>query len=231
MTSHTQAQSLLPEVTILLPTLNEEKAIGKVIDEIKELPFNCQALVIDGLSIDRTREIALGKGVLVLFEVRKGKGIAVRSALRFIDTPYIIMVNADYTYPIQYTTTVYQLLSLSGADVVLGYRNIKEKDSMSLTNSLGNWFLSLLASILYKKRVYDVCTGMWGFRTDSVKKFDLTSMGFTLEADLFINAIKNGCRIEQIPIAYRRRLEGSAAKLKIWDGFKIAWFLLKGRFT
>ncbi len=75
----------------------------------------------------------------------------------------------------------------------------------------------------------DVCSGMWGFRKESLEKFNLVSNGFTLEADLFVNSIANKCVIFQTPIHYRKR-SGGSPKLKIWDGFKIAWFLVKERF-
>lgn len=219
-----------PNLTIILPTRNEKEAIGSVLDEIRLLPLKIDILVVDYKSSNGTREVILERVVRLIDEESPGKGNAMRTAFTQVKTPYVIMVNADYTYPLEYATTIYHILSLSGADVVLGYRDIKEKDSMSLLNSFGNWCLSLLASILYRKRVYDVCTGMWGFRTERLKSFNLTSEGFTLEADLFTNAVKGNCRIEQIPIAYRARLDGSVAKLKIWDGFKIGWFLIRRRF-
>jgi len=226
MTSHIQAQDL----TIVLPTRNEAQSISKVIDEIRALPVRCNILVMDGLSTDGTDKIALNKGVKVLYESRKGKGVAFRSSLEFVETPYVVMVNADYTYPLEYTQTIYGLLKMGKYDVVIGCRELKEEGSMSAANTLGNFLLSTLASILYGHRIYDVCSGMWGFRLGILKKFNLTSMGFTLEADLFSNAIRNKCRICQIPIGYRPRLEGSKAKLKMLDGFKIAWFLIKRRF-
>jgi hypothetical protein len=63
-----------------------------------------------------------------------------------------------------------------------------------------------------------------------VRNFNLTSEGFTLEADFFTNAIHNKARILQFPIGYRKRVGKSEAKIKIWDGAKIGWFLIKRRF-
>ena len=217
------------EVTVILPAYNEEEAIGRVIDEIKSTGLDCQILVVDNNSTDRTSEIALDKGAAVIREPKQGKGHAVRTGIFYAATPYTIVANADYTYPMGYTVIIHHLLKVSNADVVMGYRHIKEKDSMTLINSLGNWVLSLMASILYGRRVYDVCTGLWGFRTEVLQGFKLSSLAFTLEAELFINSIRGGYRIEQIPIAYRARLEGSTPKLKIGDGFRIGWFLIKQR--
>lgn len=219
----------MTDLTILLPALNEEVAIGLVIDEIRKLPFPCEVLVIDNGSTDKTVKLAKSKNVKVVSESEKGKGNAIRRGIGLVSTPYVVMVNSDYTYPIQDIRVVYALLCLEGMDVVIGCRQLKEPGSMGAANSFGNWGLSLMASILYRHGIYDLCTGMWGFKTEKLKEFDITSRDFTLEADLFINALRHGCRIEQIPIGYRKRLDGSHPKLKIWDGFKIARHLLVKR--
>ncbi len=217
-----------PELTILLPTLNEETAIRQVLDEIQSLPIDSQVIVIDGRSTDRTVEIAREMGATIHYEDEKGKGVAVRSALGLIDTPYTIMVNADYTYPIHPVIYMHKLMSEEGIEVVVGYRHIRQKGSMSTLNTIGNNLLSLEASILYGRRIYDVCSGLWGFHTEILQSFNLTSMGFTLEADLFINSMGYKCTKEQIPIPYRSRPEGSSSKLKFSHGLEIGLFLVKG---
>ena len=77
----------------------------------------------------------------------------------------------------------------------------------------------------------DVCSGFWGFRQDSVNKFAIMSDGFTLEADFFLNTVKHKCSFLEFPISYGARVEGSEAKLRIFDGFRIAWFLVKRWFV
>lgn len=212
-------------ITVILPTRND-RAVGKVIDEIKVLPFEPKIIVTDYKSTDGTREIALSKGVILVDEPLKGKGIAVRNVMEGITEGYVLLLDADYTYPAWYLTEILRELH-SGADVVVGVRAIREEGSMSFLNRVGNFLLSLMASTLFEYRVRDVCSGMWGFRAKALEKFDLTSNGFTLEADFFINAIRNGCRITQVPILYRARLDGSKPKLNLWDGFKIGWFIIK----
>ena len=100
---------------------------------------------------------------------------------------------------------------------------------MSVANFFGNRALSLMATILYQRRVYDVCTGMWAFRRGVLDKFELESGGFTLEADLYVNSVRNRCKIKQVRIDYLARLDGSWPKLRIVDGFNIGMFLLKKR--
>jgi len=216
------------DLTIILPTYNEEGAVGLVIDEIKALSLNCNILVVDGNSIDETSNIVAWKKVPMMIDSGEGKGSAMQQGFKAVKTPYVIMMDSDYTYPAEYIPLMYYLL-ISGYNVVTGYRYSREKDSMTSLNLVGNRMLSFLASILYRYDIIDVCSGMWGFRKEALEGFNLISKGFTFEADLFINARKNNCRISQIPITYRKRPEGSRAKLKVSDGLKIGWFLLRGK--
>jgi len=214
-------------LTVILPTRNEGGALGKVIDEIRMLPLEARIIVTDYKSIDSTREEALSRGVELIDEPQEGKGIAVRNVLGMIHSGDIILMDADHTYPPCCIPDI--LVELShGQDVVIGYRCWKEKGSMSFMNRVGNFALSFLASTLYNYRVRDVCSGMWGFKASAVKDFNLTSKGFTLEADFLTNAVKAGHSISQVAIHYQPRLAGKA-KLNTWDGFKIGLFLLKRR--
>lgn len=216
-------------VTVLLPAFNEEKAIGKVIQEINALSLNYEILVVDNLSTNRTEEKAIALGVKVLHEGKRGKGNAVRAGFKYIKTPFVVMMDGDFTYLAKHLPEIVRSLD-NGADVVIGYRHKRAKGSMSRMNTIGNCGLSILASVLYGVHVKDMCSGMWGFRRNVLSRYKISSNGFTLEADLFINTVKGKYKLAQIPIGYRARLDGSVAKLGIKDGFKIAWFLIRGRF-
>ncbi len=215
-------------ITVLLPAFNEEKAIGKVIQDIKSLSQNYEILVVDNASTNGTEAKANALDVKVLYEGKRGKGNAVRAGFQYIKTPFVVMIDGDYTYPAKHLLEIVRSLE-NGADVVIGYRFKRAKGSMSRMNTIGNWGLSMVASILYGVRVKDVCSGMWGFRRKVLLRYKLSSNGFTLEADLFVNTVKGKYKLAQIPIEYRARLDGSIAKLSIKDGFKIGWFLIRKR--
>jgi len=229
MTNRIQA----PRCSVLLPTYNEEKTIVQTIHDVMRYGHECQIIVVDSYSGDRTVEAALNMGTEVISVPERGKARAVRGAFERLlkdGTPYYIMMDSDYTYPAKYIPRIIKELD-NGADVVMGYRNRRAPNSMTVVNFMGNRVLSLLASVLYGFFVNDVCTGMWGFRAEALRKFALTSIGFTLEADLFANAVLTDCYIKQFPIYYRARMDGSVSKLKVSDGFRIGWFLIKRRFT
>lgn len=214
-------------ISVIIPALNEEKAIGKVIEAIKMLPIECEVVVVDNGSMDKTVEIAESLGVRVLHESKKGKGMAIRTGIEHTDTLYGVMIDADGTYPIDVIPTFCGMLL--EYDVVKGHRCWCENKAMTKMHKFGNRVLSLLASVLYGRRVRDVCSGLWAFRLDKIREFNLTSAGFTLEADLFVNSVRTGCRLKELPIKYGKRIQGDKAKLVLGDGFRIGWFLIKKR--
>lgn len=225
----------MSQVCIVLPTLNEEEAIGRVIDEIPardlaEKGFEVKVLVVDGNSTDRTRQIAEAKGAEVIIESRKGKGRAMRTAFDTVDADFIFMLDADYTYPATYIPEMLDILQRDCA-VVIGSR-LKgqiEKGGMSRLNVIGNHLLTLMANVLYKTKISDLCTGYWGLRSEVIPNLNLTADGFDFEADLFSQVARKGYRIGEIPINYRRRQ--SPAKLNsIKDGLKIGRALISKRF-
>ncbi len=219
---------------VLIPTLNEAEAVGLTVDDVLEHVPDCLVLVIDSYSDDGTADIARSRGAIVVNAPRGGKGLAMRFALPKIMAQYpsenYVMLDGDFTYPAKHILDVVLALD-SRADVVIGYRAKREQGAMTTTNLIGNWGLSALASVLYGVRVRDVCSGLWGFRRKALERFVLTSKGFTLEADLFANTVRCGCRLVQIPIEYRARPKRSTAKLKVSDGLKIAEFLIMKRLS
>jgi len=221
-------------IVVMIPTLNEAKAIGQTVIDVFDNVPDCQVLILDSYSINGTADKARNKGAVVMDAPRGGKGLAVRSVLPQVvanyQADYYVMIDGDFTYPAKHFPEIIKRLD-DGADVVIGYRNKRAKGSMSRMNIIGNWGLSMLASILYGVYVRDVCSGMWGFSRKALLKYKLTSNGFTLEVDLFINTVKGKYKLAQIPIEYRARLDGSVAKLGMTDGFKIAWFLIRKRWS
>lgn len=217
----------MKDVTVLLPTFQEEEAVGKVIDEVRAVLPGCKILVAYTPGMDRTLETLMAKKVEWISDSRRGKGNNVRNALGFITSPYIVMLNSDYTYPAKHIPELLENLE----DVAIGYRHKREPKAMSAVNFFGNKALSLIASILFGRRVRDVCTGMWAFRKEVLDEFVLESAGFTLEADLFVNCVRHRCKLNQIPVEYRRRVDGALPKLRVADGVRILMFLIKKRLS
>jgi dolichol-phosphate hexosyltransferase len=218
-------------VAVVIPTLNEARAIGKVIeqipvDELLNAGLETTAYVVDGHSTDNTIDIAREQGAQIVLEEGTGKGAAIRTAFERIDADYVIMVDGDDTYPIDVATEMVRLLQTH--DVVVGsrFKGAIEPGAMTRVNVAGNTLLTLLARLLFNVKISDVCTGLWGFRRDAIRRLELTARGFELEADLFAESVLKGCSIAEIPIAYRAR-QDRPKLVSLRDGLKIGAFLFK----
>ena len=220
-------------VAIVIPTLNEGRSIAKVIDgvpvaDLLQSGLETAVYVIDGKSVDNTREIAAEKGATIILEERKGKGLAIQTAFKSINADYAVMVDGDDTYPIEMATQMVCLLKKY--DVVIGSRlkGTIELGAMTRMNFVGNVLLSLLAWMLFGVRISDVCTGFWAYRRDAIQRLELAARGFELEADMFAECVRNGLSIAEIPITYRARKD--RPKLASFrDGVRIGLFLCRRR--
>jgi len=229
-----RTRAAVETLAIIIPTLNEEHSIGKVIDDVPVVDLLHNGLqtavyVIDGQSTDNTRGIAVEKGAHLIFEEREGKGQAIQAAFRSIIADYAIMVDGDDTYPIEMATEMTRLLQTH--DVVIGSRlkGTIEPGAMTRLNVVGNTLLSLLATALFGVHISDVCTGFWGYRSDAVRSIELAARGFEIEADMFAECVRKGLRIAEIPITYRARKDQPKLS-SLRDGVKIGLFLCKRRF-
>jgi len=154
-------------ICIVLPALNEEEHIGKVIAEIpkaklEERGYSVRILVVDNNSTDMTAQLARDSGAEVVIETMKGKGNAMRTGFQQANADFVFMLDADYTYPGAYIPDMLEVL-LEGYDVVIGSRlkGSRAKGSISRMNIIGNHLLTMMAAMLYFHRISDLCTGYW----------------------------------------------------------------------
>ncbi|MDN5319831.1 MAG: dolichol-phosphate hexosyltransferase [Thermococcaceae archaeon] len=208
------------DVTILIPTKNEEEGIGWVIEEFKKLGYN-NILVIDGHSTDRTREIAKEKGARVVLQSGRGKGQAVAEALKMIDSEVLVMIDGDGTYDPKDVEKLLEPIRRGIAEHVIGNRLMNfEKGAFTKLNLIGNKIFNALFRFLYGVPVYDMLTGYRALTKDLYKSVELEKHGFEVETELTVETVAKGFRIAEVPINYYKR-KGSANLHPIKDGWRI----------
>ena len=209
------------EVTVVIPTLNEEEAIGPVLEELRGEGYR-NILVVDGWSRDRTVEIAEGMGAIVVMQHGSGKAGALRTAFELVKTPYILVMDGDYTYSAR---DIERFLPFARRfDQVLGCRSIG-RENLGLLHRFGNYLISSAVRILYGAPVSDACTGMYMLRTEAARRLTLGSRGFDVEAEILIQNLVNGM-VTEVPISFRKRL--GRRKLSTWrEGFQILWTIFR----
>jgi dolichol-phosphate mannosyltransferase len=199
----------MKKLSVLIPTLNEEDAIGHVLEEchavLEGIALQSEIIVIDGDSHDKTREIAQEKGARVILEKRKGKGIAIKTAFQQLDAAYVVMLDGDFTYNPCDMPRLLTPLQKNEADFVLGHRHF-QKDSMKRLNMIGNYIITALVRTVYNIPVHDVCTGYWAFNKDVYETLKtINAQGFDLEASMLIKAFYAGFHMVEVPVVYRPR--------------------------
>ena len=220
------------KMSVIIPTMNEEKSIGLVIDEIKDsigssMPF--EILVVDTDSKDRTRQIASEKGAVVVDEPRRGYGRAYKTGFEKASGEIIATLDADMTYPASDLPSLIETLETRGLDFVTTNRFARmDKGAMSAKHRFGNWVLSATTRLLFRVKLRDSQSGMWVFRRELLNRLELKSDAMSLSEEIKIEAFKKGKALE-VPISYRVRV--GDVKLSSWkDGTGNLRYLFTKRF-
>jgi glycosyltransferase involved in cell wall biosynthesis len=209
---------------VIIAALNEEEGIGLTLAEISQKTSPNQVLVVDGHSIDRTVEIAKDLGAHILFQDGLGKGDAISKGVRNIDSDvdYVVVTDADFTYPAEYIPEMLKILeSHPDIGMVCGNRFNDYAGESALNNLFyfGNKLLAFSHNLLNGVNMQDPLTGLRTIRAEILKKWQVRSKGFDIEVELNSEVERRSFGIVEMPIRYRKRI--GEKKLKVSDGATI----------
>ena len=209
---------------LIIAALNEAPGIGLTIAEMKDTLGEIPVLVVDGKSSDRTVEIAKNMGAKVICQDGTGKGDALTKALENADlnADYIILTDADYTYPAEYVPSMIKVLEENPLiGMVCGNRLSGQVDKEALHSvfHIGNMLLALAHNMLNGVPLQDPLTGLRVIRAEILRGRPLKSKSFDIEVELNRLVGRLGFTIREIPIRYRTRLGDK--KLKVSHGVTI----------
>lgn len=221
----------LPEVSIVIPCLNEEATIGECIKKaltgIEKAGVKGEIIVVDNGSADRSSEIAEYLGAKVIRENKKGYGNALRRGFEEAQGKYILMGDGDNTY--DFTEIGKFISSLKeGYDLVMGSRlkgNILPGAMPWAKRWIGNPILSGILRFLFKTTVSDSHCGMRAFSKEAYKRMELKSPGMELASEIVIKASRKGMKITEIPIIYYPRI-GESKLHPVKDAWRHTRFML-----
>ncbi len=218
------------EIAVLIPCLNEEKTIEKVITDFKKVLPQSTIYVCDNNSSDKTSDIALRSGAIVFQEPSLGKGNAVRTLLQNIDADCYLICDGDDTYPAESAMDLCSPIINHEADLVFGDRfSTYFEENKRPFHGIGNRLVRGLVNLFWKKSV-DVMTGYRALSRRFVVGFPSETDGFEVETEMTVFALAENYRTKSVPILYRDRPIGSESKLNTYiDGAKILWTIAKLR--
>ncbi|MBW7459183.1 glycosyltransferase family 2 protein [Paenibacillus sepulcri] len=205
------------KLIVFLPAYNEELNIGHVIARIpREIKtgWQVEVAVIDDGSTDGTAAAARGAGAdhVVSFGKNRGLGAAVREGLAVcvrLGADIGLMIDADNEYPAEQIPEVIQPIWEGRADYTMGSRFKGEIQGMKLMRRLGNIGFTLLQALILRRMIWDGQSGMRGFSREAMEHAEIIH-DYNYAQVLTLNLVRQGFRMEEVPIRYQVRLHGES---------------------
>ncbi|RZS94106.1 glycosyltransferase family 2 protein [Cuneatibacter caecimuris] len=214
----------MPSIAVLIPCYNESQTIAKVVDDYRSALPEADIYVYDNNSTDHTDEIARKAGAIVRYERRQGKGNVIRTMFREIEADCYLMIDGDDTYPAENARQMVEEVLERQADMVIGDRlsSTYFTENKRMFHNSGNRIVRFLINKLFKSDIRDIMTGYRAFSRRFVKTFPVLSKGFEIETEMTIHALDKNLLLQEVPVSYRDRPEGSVSKLNTFrDGIRV----------
>ena len=219
------------EVSVVLPCLNEEESVGAVVAEawrgIEGSERPGEVIVVDNGSTDRSVEVASEAGARIVHEPRPGYGSAYLRGLAAARGEYIVMADADGTYPVGELRAFVQLLD-EGNDLVLGsrFRGKIHRGAMPWAHRwIGNPLLTWILTLFFGVKVSDAHCGLRAIRRSAVPKLQLHATGMEFASEMILKAAKRNLQVGEVPIDYFPRV-GESKLNTFRDGWRHLRFML-----
>jgi len=223
-------------LAVIIPALNEEKAISSV---LKEIPKDCcsHIIVVDNGSTDGTATAARNGGALVLEEPLRGYGRACMKGIRFLrdstnPPDIIVFLDGDHSdYPEQLPQIVAPIID-GRADMVIGSRlsGHREAGSMTLPQVFGNRLAVFLIRMLTGTRFTDLGP-FRAIRFTSLLEMDMQEMAYGWTVEMQFKAARMGLRCTEVPVRYRNRIGTSkvsgTVKGTVLAGYRILYTIFR----
>ncbi len=211
-----------PTIAVLVPCLNEEAAIGKVVADFRAALPTATVYVYDNNSTDKTIEVATAAGAVVRRERRAGKGNVVRRMFQDIEADIYVMVDGDDTYDASVAPQLVGRLLDEQLDMVVGRRIETHQAAYRAGHRLGNRVLTGLVAKLFGAQIVDMLSGYRVFSRRFVKSFPSSSREFEIETELTVHAMQMRMAVAEVETNYKERPPGSTSKLRTFrDGWRI----------
>ncbi|WP_048148996.1 glycosyltransferase family 2 protein [Methanolacinia paynteri] len=193
------------DLSVVMITLNEEKAIKKVVSDIKRAVPEAEIIIVDSSS-DKTPEIAQAMGCKVIRQYPpQGYGNAMILALTSATKDIIITLDCDDTYPAEKIPELVEWIK-NGYDVVNATRLNKKPKNMPIGNYMANWFFAKLTRLVHGFNTTDVHSGMRAYKKEVIQSLDWNPNGAAFPVELLIKPVISGYKLKEIPIDYKERI-------------------------
>jgi glycosyltransferase involved in cell wall biosynthesis len=195
-------------VSVVIPAFNEEQGVGPVVIELREVlsrhGITAEIIVVDDGSSDKTAEKAAEAGARVFrHTMNRGYGASLKTGITGASHEYVVMTDADGTYPCEYIPDM--LNRLQNSDMVVGAR-IGSHVRIPLSRRPAKWVLNRLADYVSNNKIADLNSGLRAFRRDvAMQYFAILPDKFSWTSTITLALLCDNYALTYIPIDYRAR--------------------------
>jgi glycosyltransferase involved in cell wall biosynthesis len=214
-------------IGVLIPALDEERAIGRVIADIP--CWVDDIVVVDNGSRDRTPDVARAAGARVISEPRRGYGVACQTGLSALtDVDIVVFLDGDYSdFPAEMTQLV-DPIAEGSASLVIGSRvtGRAERGALTPQQRFGNRLACALMRVLFGARYTD----LGPFRAvdrAALKALGMRDLAYGWTVEMQIRALKAGLTVIERPVSYRVRIGTSKISGTVWGSLRAGTTIMR----
>lgn len=210
---------MFSDITIVIPTKNEESCIKSTILEIKKLGFK-KIILADANSTDQTVKIAKNLNCFCFYQKKDGYGQAVTESLSYIKTRYVSFVDADGSYNPRSLLKMYKLIKNKKLDCVLAsrYKNGLRSDDDTLIRFIGNMIFTKMLRLLFRINITDFLFHYMLCDLKKYKNLNLKYNSFSLCFEVPIRMKNKSYKFLEIKSKERKRTSGVSKVNAFIDG-------------
>lgn len=222
-------KSELPDITVVIPVLNERENLERLLpllnDVVRDMGLAAEVLVVDGGSVDGSREMAEQLGASVIGQQERGFGGALMAGFIAARAPYIVTMDADLSHRPVFLQSFWQ--QREEAELLIASRFVKGgRADMSLFRLLSSRLLNLVHRRFLALELYDLSSGFRMYRNGVLNWRLVQARDFDVQVETLVRIHSRGFRVREVPFHYMARNSGkSHARL-----IKFGWAFSKTLF-